>query len=307
MKKYSVVFLGSAEFAVDSLKVLHESEQFDIQLVVTQPDKKFGRKQEFLGTPVKKYAEAANLTLAQPERASDIYEAIERVDCDFLVVVAYGKILPKDVIELPTFEALNVHGSILPKYRGAAPIHYALMNGDDQTGVCVMRVVEKLDAGPVYGCKTVDIYAEDDFDSLAKRMAKEGAELLVDVMKLITEDSINPVDQEDSMATYCSKISKDFGDIDFVSMSAKEINNRFRAFKNWPKLRFEYKETYFQLVDFDVIDTDLSPGEFSIKEDGLHVGTKKRGLLVRVIKPQSKSEMAVDDFVRGNPDLFPTE
>lgn len=298
-----IVFLGSSGFAVECLKEIKD----DVVAVFTQPDRKVGRKQELKGTPVKEFAFEQGLDVLQPAKASELAGLIESFEPDFIVVVAYGLILPQEVLDIPKNDTLNVHGSLLPKYRGAAPIHFALMNGDEKTGVCVMRVSKRMDAGPVYQCVSIDIDPEDDFATLHDKMALAGAKLLKNTLNEIVEINLEPIIQDEPRATYCSKITKEFGQIDFVSMSAKEISNRYRAFKYWPKLSFEYKDKRFKLLDFEVTETELNPGEMRWSEDGLLVGTKKKSLLIKDIQPESKSPMQILDFQLGNPDFFETE
>ena len=222
-----IVFLGSSSFAVKSLKALVGSDH-EVVGVFTQPDRKVGRKQELKGTPVKGFALDEGLDIFQPEKSSELFDLIKPLEPDFIIVVAYGLILKQEVIDLAKIDTLNVHGSLLPRLRGAAPIHFALMCGDKKAGVCVMRVVKKLDAGPVYSYSEVDIQKEDDFASLHDKLADLGANLLVDTISFILDESIKPQDQNDSLATYCTKITKDMGKVNFIAMSFKEIWNRYR-------------------------------------------------------------------------------
>lgn len=298
-----VVFLGSSSFAVESLKALVESE-YDVVAVLTQPDRKVGRKRKIQGTPVKEYAVEQSLEVLQPEKSSEVYEVIAPFEPDFIVVVAYGLLLKQDVIDLPKLEILNVHGSMLPDLRGAAPIHFSLMRGDTETGVCVMRVEKKLDAGPVYACSKVEILLQDDFESLHDRMAGIGAKTLVEVMDGIAKGNLEPEVQDENRVTYCGKITKEFGEIDFVRHSAKEIVNRFRALKDWPGLKFEFKGVRFGLKDFEMADMNLQPGEFCLVEGELFVGTKKGSLKINQIQPESKRAMKPTEFLLGNPDFF---
>jgi methionyl-tRNA formyltransferase len=301
-----VVFLGSSSFAVESLKALQKSD-YDVVAVLTQPDRKVGRKREIQGTPVKEYAVSQGLEVLQPEKPAELYDVIAPFEPDFIVVVAYGLLLGQDVIDLPTKEILNVHGSMLPDLRGAAPIHFALMRGDTETGVCVMRVVKRLDAGPVYACGRVEIDEEDDFTSLHDRMAGIGAHTLVDVMDGIVNGTLQPEDQDENRVTYCSKITKDLGEIDFVRHSFKEIRNRFRALKDWPGLKFEHDRVRFGLKTFEKVEIDLKPGVFKFVDGELFVGTKKGSIKIVEFQPESKRVMQPKDFLLGNPDFFGTE
>lgn len=296
-----VVFLGSSTFAVQSLQALLKSE-YNVVAVFTQPDRKVGRKQQLQGTPVKEFAVDNGLQVFQPEKSSELYDLIAPLEPDFIVVVAYGLILNQEVIDLPKYDILNVHGSMLPDLRGAAPIHFSLMRGDTKTGVCVMRVERKLDAGPVYDCSEIEILENDDFNSLHDKMAETGAELLVKVLRNF--DDYKPQVQDENRVTYCAKITKQFGEIDFVRHSAKEILNRFRALKDWPGLKFEHKGLKFGLKDFEIADINLKPGNFVVQDHQLFVGTKKGSIKINEFQPESKKAMKPVDFLLGNPDFF---
>ncbi|HHG73423.1 MAG TPA: methionyl-tRNA formyltransferase, partial [Persephonella sp.] len=179
-----VVFWGTPEFAVESLKALLNSKH-QVVAVVTQPDKPKGRGKKLTPPPVKVVAQEHSIPVLQPEKVKsnkELYEELKRLKPDIFVVVAYGKILPKEIIELPKYKTVNVHASLLPEYRGAAPIHRAIMEGKEKTGVCIMEITEQLDAGDIYKCVEIPISEEDDIISVHNKLAKAGADLLVDVL-----------------------------------------------------------------------------------------------------------------------------
>lgn len=193
-----IVFWGTPDFAVQSLKALLNSKH-KVVAVVTQPDKPKGRGKKVQPPPVKIVAQENNIPVYQPEKIKnnkEFFETLKNLNPDIFVVVAYGKILPKDIIELPKYKTINVHASLLPEYRGAAPIHRAIMEGKNKTGVCIMEITEQLDAGDVYACKETEITEKDDIVSLHDRLAKLGAELLVEVLDKIEKGEIQKTPQE---------------------------------------------------------------------------------------------------------------
>lgn len=227
-----VLFWGTPDFAVKSLKALIESNH-QVVGVITQPDKPKGRGQKIQPTLVKEKALKHNIPVFQPEKIKnnqEFLEMVKKLNPDISVVVAYGKILPEEIINIPKYKTINVHASLLPEYRGAAPIQRAIMEGKDKTGVCIMEIIKELDAGDVYACKEVEITEDDDIMSLHDKLAEEGAKLLIEVLDKIEKGEIDKKPQNHEKATYAKPIEKAEGKIDF-SRSAKEIFNQIRALK----------------------------------------------------------------------------
>jgi len=303
--RLKIVFMGSSDFAVKSLEALVEMGNIELVSIFTQPDRKVGRKRELKFTPVKEKALEIGLPVFQPEKSSDIYPLLKDKETDFIVVVAYGLIIKQDVIDLPKFEILNVHGSLLPKYRGASPIHAALANGDKKAGVCVMKVVKALDAGSVYKCAEIDITKEDDFAILHDKLALLGAGLLPQVVLGISKGKIEAVEQDEEQVSVCRKIKQEDSLIDFENMKAEHILNLFKAYKYWPKLWFVFKDKKIKLLKFKFIDDlNLNAGEFLTRDEFLYVGTLSKTLQLIEIQAESRKAMNVSDFLRGNPDYF---
>ncbi|WP_457636210.1 methionyl-tRNA formyltransferase [Persephonella sp.] len=299
-----VVFWGTPEFAVESLKALLNSKH-QVVAVVTQPDKPKGRGKKLTPPPVKVVAQEHGIPVLQPEKVKsnkELYEELKRLEPDIFVVVAYGKILPKEIIELPKYKTVNVHASLLPEYRGAAPIHRAIMEGKEKTGVCIMEITEQLDAGDIYSCVEVPILEEDDITTVHNKLAKAGADLLIDVLNKIEKGEITKTPQEDSKATYAKPIKKEEGRIDWNG-SAREIFNQIRALKVWPKAFANFRDKQVKILEAEVLDETAAgnPGEVVqiIKGKGFVVQTGKGKILIKKLQFPNSKPISGDDAVKG--------
>ena len=299
-----VVFWGSPDFAVESLKAVINSKHKVIG-VITQPDKPRGRGKKIIPTPVKKTAMDYNIPVFQPDKLKnnmEFIDSLKRLNPDIFVVVAYGKILPKEIIELPKFKTINVHASLLPEYRGSAPIHRAIMDGKDKTGVCIMEIVEELDAGDVFACKETEIKDTDDIITLHDRLARLGAELLINVLNKIEEGKIDKVPQEHSKSTYARPIKKEEGKIDW-SKSARNIFNQVRALKIWPKCFSKLRDKTIKILDTEILDENSAGKIGEIveiqKDKGFVVQTGKGKLLIKKVQFPNSKPISASDAVRG--------
>ncbi|NPA17403.1 MAG: methionyl-tRNA formyltransferase [Aquificae bacterium] len=299
-----VIFWGTPEFAVESLKKLLKSRH-QVVGVVTQPDKPKGRGKKLTPPPVKVVAQEHGIPVFQPEKVKnnpELLENLKKLNPDIFVVVAYGKILPEEVIHLPPFKTINVHASLLPQYRGAAPIHRAIMEGKEKTGVCIMEITEELDAGDIYECTEVPISENDDIVSLHDKLARIGAELLVNVLDKIEKGEAIKKPQEHSKATYASPIKKEEGKIDW-NRSAVEIFNQIRALKVWPKAFTTFRNKEMKILEASVLDkeTEGRPGEITEikKGEGFVVQTGKGKLLIKKVQFPNSKPITADEAVRG--------
>jgi methionyl-tRNA formyltransferase len=235
MAALRIIFMGTAELSCASLGSLACDERFSVAAVVTQPDKPKGRDLKLQPSPVKSLALKLNLPVLQPERARDeqFIAGLRALQPDLIVVVAYGQILPQTILDLPKFGCLNVHTSLLPKFRGAAPIQWAIATGENETGVTVMKMDAGLDTGPVVSQRRTPISPEDDSSTLHDRLAQLGAELLAHTIPDYVARKIQPQPQDAGGASHAPKIKKENGRIDW-NLPAKTIWNRLRAFTPWP-------------------------------------------------------------------------
>ena len=233
MSPLSIAFCGTPEFAVPSLQALLERPQdFRVSLVITQLDQPVGRKQVLTPPPVKVFAEAHRLPLIQPENINDeaTSSQLKAISCDVLVTVAYGQILSSALLSLPRLGAVNLHPSLLPRWRGASPIQHAILSGDGETGVTVQRMAEALDAGPVLAQERMTLSPEETFERLTLVLADMGAKLLANTLT----KPLRPVPQDESKATFCRKLSRKDGEVNPADMTAEEIHRRVRALTPWP-------------------------------------------------------------------------
>jgi methionyl-tRNA formyltransferase len=230
-----IIFMGTAELSCASVAKLAGDKQFDVVAVVTQPDKPKGRELKLTPSPVKVLAEKLNLSVLQPSqaRAEEFIGELRKLKPDLMVVVAYGQILPQSILDLPPFGCLNVHTSLLPKYRGAAPIQWAIADGEPETGVTIMKMDAGLDTGPVLSARRTPILPTDDSQVLHDRLAQLGADLLIETIPDYVAGKIAPQPQPAIGSTYAAKIKKEDGRIDW-SRPASQIWNRLRAFTPWP-------------------------------------------------------------------------
>lgn len=299
-----IVFWGTPDFAVESLKALLNSKH-QVVGVITQPDKPKGRGQKVSPTPVKEFAMQWGIPVYQPEslkQNQDVRDILKNLNPDISVVVAYGKIIPQDIIEIPRYRTINVHASLLPEYRGAAPIQRAILEGKDRTGVCIMEIVKELDAGDVYSCKEVKIEKEDDILSIHDKLAKEGAKLLLDVLEQIEKGVAKKTPQDNSKATYAKPIQKEEGKIEW-DKTAMEIFNKVRAFKVWPKAYTTFRGEVVKIIDAQVIECPKMavPGEIVKVDDkvGIVVSTGDGCIQIKSIQFPSGKVISSTDAVRG--------
>ncbi len=295
------VFMGSPEFAVPSLRLL--AEKYPVVGVVTQPDRPAGRGRVLTPPPIKLLAEELNLPVIQPERLRrpEAMQALRDWAPELIVVAAFGQILRPDVLDLPHYGCINVHGSLLPRWRGAAPIHAALLHGDQQTGITIMRMDPGVDTGPMLSQGSLPILADDTSGSLIPRMAELGARLLLETLPGYLSGEIKPQPQDESLATYAPMLKKEDGLLDF-SRPAQELANKVRAFNPWPgaSMLWQGEPLKIQRAAARQAGTaGVSPGEACISQGLPAVGTTD-GLLVLIeVQPAGKKSMPGKVFLQG--------
>lgn len=294
--------MGSAAFAVNSIRALAQSEHRIIE-AVTQPDKPAGRGMKITACPVAAYAAEHGIVLYQPKgvRKPDIIDHFKKISPDLIVVVAYGKILPKELLDIPPFGCVNVHSSLLPKYRGAAPINWAIVNGEVETGITTMRISEEMDAGNILMSERVQIGADEDAIQLHDRLAPLGAQLLMKTIDAIERGTIAEIPQDHSKATFAPIIKKEDGRIDWTT-GAREIHNRVRGFKPWPGAftSFGGKMLRIHGAKASSIAADGKPGEVIEAGKTLIVACGSGALELTEVQLEGKKKMDTADFLRGN-------
>jgi methionyl-tRNA formyltransferase len=298
-----LVFCGTPMFAVPCLEALIR-ERFDMQLVVSQPDRPKGRGLELAPTPVKQVALAHGIPVAQPERIKnnpEFRDQLEQIRPDAIIVVAYGRIIPQWMIDLPPLGNINVHASLLPKYRGAAPIQWAIACGETVTGVTTMRIDAGLDTGAMLLKAEMPIAADDTAVTLSPRLSQLGALLLIETLRSFNSGELVPTPQDDSQATLAPLLKKEDGRIDF-SRSAQEISNRSRGFQPWPGAFSTFRGK--QLTVHSARPgkgPQLTTGELLVNEDSLYVGAGQgTALELLEVQLEGKKRMSARDFTNGN-------
>jgi len=229
---FSIVFCGTPDFAVPSLDALLSDPAFSVKLAITQPDKPVGRKQILTPPPVKVLAEKRGIHVWQPQNINEEAESykLKATSCDFLVVVAYGQILSKEILSIPRIAPVNLHPSLLPRWRGASPIHHALLAGDKETGVTIQKMAEALDAGPILAQEHLPLSVTETYENLRHILAEKGAALLVKTLK----SSLQPIPQDIGNVLVCSKLTRKDGEVNPATMTAEEIDRKVRALTPWP-------------------------------------------------------------------------
>ena len=295
-----IIFMGTPDFGIPSLKILVESRH-EVLAVVTSPDKQRGRGQKISFTPVKKFATDNNLPVLQPEKLKNnpqLVEDLKKYDADLYVVVAF-RILPPEVFNIPKFGSFNLHGSYLPKYRGAAPIQWALINGETETGLTTFKLAEKVDTGNIYLQKKVEIFKEDSLGTLHDRLSEIGAKVVLDTVNMIDKGDCELLKQDDSLATPAPKITKETSLIDWNNPAIK-IHNLIRGLSPIPCAHFVHKEKNIKIYRSEVVKrNDLEPGEFAQSKTELLVGCGENALRILELQQEGKKRMGIEEFLRG--------
>jgi len=295
-----IIFMGTPDFSILSLKILLENNH-EILAVVTTPDKERGRGQKITFTAVKQFAIENQIPVYQPEKLKGDAEFIEQMKAlqpDLFVVVAF-RILPKEVFEIPKFGSFNLHGSYLPKYRGAAPIQWALINGDKETGLTTFKLAEKVDTGNIYLQEKVKINPDDNFETLHDRMSLLGAELVLKTVQLIESRKNELHQQDDSLASPAPKITKEICLIDW-NKSATEIHNLVRGLSPHPVAFFNHNNKVIKIYKTEIVkDLNLKPFGFHQTKTELIIGCGRDALRILEIQQEGKKRMGDEEFIRG--------
>lgn len=307
MAPLRIVFMGSAELACASLEALTSQPDFTVVGVVTQPDRPRGRELKLQASPVKQAAIRRELTVLQPERArnGEFIGELRGLSPDLIAVAAYGQILPKAILELPRFGCLNVHTSLLPKYRGAAPIQWAILEDEPETGVTIMKMDAGLDTGDILTQAATPIRAEDNAQTLHDRLGQMGAELLVSTIRDHVAGKITPRPQPAEGVSHARKITKEDGQLDW-NQPARALWNRIRAFTPWPgaytHLPGQPQPHLLKLWRAEVADMRGAPGEIiTAEKSGVVIACGVQALRVLELQREGSRRMGAGDFLAGHP------
>ena len=317
-----ILFMGTPDFALESLKALYEAK-YNIVGVVTNPDRPKGRDMKMIASPVKEYALEKHLEVYQPEKVrnnEEFLNTVKKINPDLICVVAYGKILPKELLEIPKMGCINVHGSLLPKYRGAAPIQWAVLNGDKKTGITTMYMNEGMDTGDMILKEEVQIGKNETTGELWERLSKIGAKLLVETVEKI-EDGTAPREKQPEDFTMAPMLHKEMANIDWDKKDATQIKNLVRGlnpimgaytYLNGKKIKFwkvekltteELAQKYNEMNEYMDYIKKVQPGTvlFSNVKQGLYIKCNNDIISVIEIQGENSRKMNILDFLRGNP------
>ena len=297
-----IVFMGTPDFAVLALRKLHEAGH-EILLVVTQPDKPKGRSKLYLPSPVKEEAMRLGVEVFQPDRIKkeENIEVLKKYPADVFVVAAFGQILSKEILEMPRYGCINIHASLLPMYRGAAPIQWAILNGEKKSGVTIMQMDEGLDTGDMLLSGEVAIEDTDTADSLHDKLSELGADLIVDALSKLEKGEITAVPQPEGPLFYAKMIKKEDGALDF-NESAESLALKVRAFWSWPATFALLNDNFVKVCSAYYVDDEsgMNPGDVCrVEKDAIYVQTGKGELVITNIQIQGKKAMPVKDFLLG--------
>ncbi|WP_406687290.1 methionyl-tRNA formyltransferase [Rossellomorea vietnamensis] len=297
-----VIFMGTPDFSVPVLQSLID-EKYDVIAVVTQPDRPVGRKRILTPPPVKVAAEKHGIPVYQPEKIKNEEELNQVLELkpDLIVTAAFGQILPNKLLEAPKYGCINVHASLLPELRGGAPIHYSILQGKGKTGITIMYMVEKLDAGDIISQVEVEIEERDHVGTLHDKLSAAGAKLLIDTIPPLLRGEISPVKQDDSKATFARNIKREQEKIDWTR-DGEEIYNHIRGLHPWPVAYTTLDGSVMKVWWGEKVSlTPSSPGKIiGIEEDGFVVSTgNSTGIKITDLQPSGKKRMSARDYLRG--------
>ena len=297
-----VVFFGTPDIGLKSLEYLYNSNSVEIAAVVTQPDKPAGRGHKIMMSPIKQFAIKHNLPIFQPKsirKEPDIQEELKKLEPDFFVTFAFGQILSQEVLDIPKYETINLHASLLPKYRGANPIQRAIINGDKETGICTMITELGLDCGDV--CKKIVIPISNDMncEELYNEISEKSPKLIEETLIGLVEKSLTPVPQCEDGICMADKLKKEETLIDF-NKSAQDIHNLVRGIYKSPSAYFKYNDKIIKVLNTKICEGTGNPGEFKeITKEGIKIACGKDCIMLIKIKPEGKGEMFARDWYNG--------
>ena len=302
-----IVFMGTSDFALPALQVLHASRH-QIVLVITQPDRPRGRGLRLSPPAVKELALSLNLPVIQPLKIKDpaVIQQLQALKPQIILVVAYGQFLPEQILSLPKYGCVNLHPSLLPKYRGPAPIPWAILQGEEKTGVTTMFIGEGVDAGPILLQEEIEIEPMDTAATLHDKLAIVGAELLLKTIQGLEKGEVSPIPQPEELASYTSKLKKEDGQIDW-KRSAQQVHNQVRAMNPWPGAYTFYsgyllKVWQTRICSAERIVIGREPGEIlGIEDEGIEVQTGDQPLLITEIQRPGGQRMPVKEYIKGHP------
>jgi len=298
-KKIRTLFLGTPDFAVPTLEALIADKRFDILAVITQPDKPIGREQILTPPPIKIIAQNNNIPVHQPNNIKGATVLIKSLKPDLAILIAYGQIIPKEILDVPIHGFINVHGSLLPKYRGAACIQAAILNGDKTTGVTIQKMEIKLDTGPILKQTEIEIEEKEIAETLHDKLSLLSAQILPDTAIEYTAGDITPQQQDDAKASYAPTLKKQDGQIDW-NKNAEKINRLIRAMTPWPSAWTNLDKKQIKIISsLPISSTEHKPGQTFLHNNQLAIACGQGALIIEKLQVAGKKAMTAEDFMRG--------
>lgn len=295
----NIVYMGTPEFSVGPLREL--IKKYNISLVVTQPDRKVGRKQEIKFSPVKEFALENNIEVFQPEKIRKEYQYILDKKPDLIITCAYGQIIPKEILDYPKYKCINIHASLLPKYRGGAPIHHAIINGDEYTGVTIMYMDEAMDSGDILYQEKIKIEENDNVGTMFNKLSDLGSKMIIDFLPKFLNGEITPIKQNADEVTYAYNISKEDEKIDFNNNS-KDIFNKIRGLNPFPVSYTLLDDKRVKLYSSRIGSSNKN-GEIGeiihIYEDGIGIRTKDGEIIITELQFEGKKKTHAKEYING--------
>ena len=296
-----IVFMGTPDFAVNVLQGLIDNN-YDVVGVVSQPDKEVGRKRILTPTPVKEVALKYDIPVFQPIKIRNEYDDILALEPDLIVTCAYGQIIPKEILDYPRLGCINVHGSLLPKLRGGAPIHHAIMDGLDETGITIMYMDVSMDSGDIISQRSIPITDSDNVGILWDKLSLLGRDLLIDTLPSIIDGTNERIKQDESLVTFGFNVKREEEHLDF-NKTSREVFNHVRGLNPWPRAYTVLDENEMKIYECDILDKEFSTktcGEIvDVTKDGIVVKTSDKSVVLKTIKPFGKKMMNARDYVNG--------
>ena len=295
-----IVFMGTPDFARDSLEAIYNAGH-DILAVVTNVDKPKGRGMKMIATPVKEFAIEKNLPVFQPEKVKkneEFINEIKSLNPDIICVVAYGKILPKEILDIPQYGCINVHASLLPKYRGAAPIQWSVLNGDKETGVTTMYMEKGLDTGDILETKEYEIGINDTAGEVFDTLAEMGGKLILDTLEKAEKGELHPIKQDDSKSSYAKMLDKSMCNIDF-SKTNLQVHNQVRGLSPWPVASTKLNGKVLKIFETRLTEGKGKPGEI-LNTNPLTIACGEGAVVVNTVQLQGKKKMDSKAFLQGH-------
>ncbi len=307
LKNYKIVFMGSPQFAVPILSAIHE--KFNLLAVITQPDKPAGRGKRMIASAVKTYAADHSIPVLEPHKLRKEPEKIEILksfQADLFIVAAYGQILPPAILEIPKYGCINVHASLLPRWRGASPIQAAILNGDNESGVTIMKMDAGMDTGPILGKTSIPLTSEETGEGLSKKLSELGRDLLIEIIPVYLAGRINVIPQDDEEATYAPLIKKEDGQLD-PNQPAEILERKIRALNPWPGTFLHWNEKSLKIIEVEILQQKPQEiGRRGTYQKYPTVGCVGGVLILKKVQTPGKNVVSGKDFLNGARDWIIT-